>query len=473
MKSLKFLICMSLCMIMLMGMVGVSYAYSGGSSLVYNVYVDDQQVGVVKFAARALSIYDNVEKDLRASHDEEIFINSNIYFKEIKSGSKNVTNEKVLAKAIELAMDVKVNAYAIDIAGKKVCYVQKDEDAQKVIDDIMAPYIKTIEENEKSQLEESTIKEDVSFDGELISREEIISTEEAVQIILDGAEAIKEYEVKEGDNIWIIAEAHNLPVSVLEEANPEMKDAIIQPGDKVKIGKVEKLLTVVTKEKMEYTEKIDFEKEVKEDNTLEKGQTKILQEGQKGEKDVIALITREDGQEISRDILEETIKKEAVKQVEAIGTKEKPKATTATQPAKTTQKSSSTPSSPAPEASRGSGKGQDVANYAMKFLGYSYRANARGPNSFDCSGFTHYVYKQFGINISSGSVAQRSVGTAVAKSDLRPGDLVCFKNGNHVGLYIGGGNFIHASTYKTGVKISNLKDGKYPSRYVTGRRLIN
>ncbi|HZJ83636.1 MAG TPA: peptidoglycan-binding protein [Clostridia bacterium] len=124
------------------------------------------------------------------------------------------------------------------------------------------------------------------------------------------------------------------------------------------------------------------------------------------------------------------------------------------------------------DSDRGSSKGQDVVNYAMKFLGYAYQYGSQGPNSFDCSGFTHYVYKQFGINISASSVAQRSVGTAVSKSDLKLGDLVCFKNGNHVGIYIGGGNFIHASTYKTGVKISNLNDGKYPQRYVTARRLL-
>ncbi len=109
----------------------------------------------------------------------------------------------------------------------------------------------------------------------------------------------------------------------------------------------------------------------------------------------------------------------------------------------------------------------------MKFLGYPYKWGTRGPNSFDCSGFTHYVYKQFGIHISSGSVAQRSVGRAVSKSELKPGDIVCFKNSNHVGIYIGNGNMIHASSPKTGVIISNINKGKYPQRYVTARRLLD
>lgn len=460
---------MSLCMLMLVSMTGFSLAYSGDSNSVYAVYIDDQQVGTVKFAARALAIYDDVEKALRKSYDEEIFIDSNIYFKELKSGSKIITDEKLLAKTIEEAIDIRINAYSIDIEGKRICYVHTHRDAQKVADDIMAPYIKTIEENEETQLEESIFKEELSFDDELILVDEVISVGEAIQVILEGTETVKEYEVKEGDNIWTIAEANDVAVSVLEEANPEMKDAIIQPGDMVKIGKVEKLLTVITKEKTHYQEDIAFETEVKDDNKLEKGRTKIIQEGQKGEKEVMALVTRENGQEVHRDILEEKLVKEAVKQIEAKGTKEKLKAPVVKQ---STKKPSSSSSS-TPELSRGSGKGQDVVNYAMQFKGFPYNHGSKGPNSFDCSGFTHYVYSQFGIYLSPSSVAQRSAGTAVAKSDLIPGDIVCFKNGNHVGLYIGGGNFIHASTYKTGVKISNLNDGKYPSRYVTGRRLIN
>src|SRR5699024_3879342 len=80
-------------------------------------------------------------------------------------------------------------------------------------------------------------------------------------------------------------------------------------------------LNVVTKEKVEYSEEIDFDKEVKEDNTLLKGETKTIQEGEKGQKDIVALVTKEDGQEISRDILEETVVKEPVKHIEAKGTK--------------------------------------------------------------------------------------------------------------------------------------------------------
>lgn len=90
-----------------------------------------------------------------------------------------------------------------------------------------------------------------------------------------------------------------------------------------------------------------------------------------------------------------------------------------------------------------------------------------------------YVYKNFGISLSHSATAQSKKGSYVAKEDLKPGDLVFFKdyetmNGiGHCGIYIGDGNFIHASS-GTGycVKISTLLSGSYLKRYETARRLV-
>ncbi len=124
-------------------------------------------------------------------------------------------------------------------------------------------------------------------------------------------------------------------------------------------------------------------------------------------------------------------------------------------------------------------KGEQIVNYAKQYLGCKYVYGGSGPNVFDCSGFTMYVYKNFGISLSHSATAQSKKGTYVAKEDLQPGDLVFFKdfetmNGiGHCGIYIGGGEFIHASS-GTGycVKISTLSSGSYSTRYETARRVI-
>lgn len=124
-------------------------------------------------------------------------------------------------------------------------------------------------------------------------------------------------------------------------------------------------------------------------------------------------------------------------------------------------------------------KGEEVVNYAKQYLGCKYVYGASGPSTFDCSGFTMYVFKHFGISLSHSATAQSKKGTYVAKEDLQPGDLVFFKDYQtmdgigHCGIYVGDGNFIHASS-GTGycVKLSTLLTGSYNTRYSTARRII-
>lgn len=119
---------------------------------------------------------------------------------------------------------------------------------------------------------------------------------------------------------------------------------------------------------------------------------------------------------------------------------------------------------------------QRIVNYAIQFKGYPYVYAEEGPNAFDCSGLTWYVYKQFGYSLNRSSKDQINNGTAVLKAELQLGDLVFFsKNGSyptHVGLYIGEGNFIHASTPQSGVKIDSLYSSYYDSDYYLGARRI-
>lgn len=122
--------------------------------------------------------------------------------------------------------------------------------------------------------------------------------------------------------------------------------------------------------------------------------------------------------------------------------------------------------------------GTAVVEYAKQYLGYKYKSGGASPSTgFDCSGFTTYVYKHFGISLNRSSKDQIKNGVAVEKNNLQPGDLVIFNNDantkiGHVGIYIGDGNFIHASNPKGGVKITTLLSGYYAQRYVGARRVI-
>lgn len=127
--------------------------------------------------------------------------------------------------------------------------------------------------------------------------------------------------------------------------------------------------------------------------------------------------------------------------------------------------------------SSNSSMGSQIVDYAKQFLGVPYVYGGNGPKSFDCSGFTSYVYRHFGYTLNRTASTQLSNGTSVSKSELQPGDLVFFRYNtsypaSHVGIYIGEGKFIHASTNKYKVQIDQLLTGHYANVYIAGRRIL-
>jgi cell wall-associated NlpC family hydrolase len=113
-----------------------------------------------------------------------------------------------------------------------------------------------------------------------------------------------------------------------------------------------------------------------------------------------------------------------------------------------------------------------VVGIAMHYLGTPYVWGGASPGGFDCSGLVMYVYAQVGVSLPHYTGAQWNVGVPVSRSDLQPGDLVFFDGLGHVGIYIGGGQFIHAPHTGDVVKISSLSESWYASTYVGARRIL-
>lgn len=121
----------------------------------------------------------------------------------------------------------------------------------------------------------------------------------------------------------------------------------------------------------------------------------------------------------------------------------------------------------------------EVVAYAKTFLGCSYKYGSMNGKTFDCSGFTSYVYKKFGYSLNRSSAGQLANGTKVERKDLRPGDIVIFRDpaissaaASHVGIYVGNDQFIHCSSRGGGVKYNSLNDNYYNKYFIGGRRII-
>ncbi|HEY4346269.1 MAG TPA: NlpC/P60 family protein [Gaiellaceae bacterium] len=112
-----------------------------------------------------------------------------------------------------------------------------------------------------------------------------------------------------------------------------------------------------------------------------------------------------------------------------------------------------------------------VVGVAMGYIGTPYVWAGASPGGFDCSGLVMYAYQQVGVSLPHSSYAMASDGVAVSKDQLQPGDIVFFDGNGHVGIYIGGGEFVHAPHTGTDVQVSSLDEGSYAASYDGARRV--
>ncbi len=123
----------------------------------------------------------------------------------------------------------------------------------------------------------------------------------------------------------------------------------------------------------------------------------------------------------------------------------------------------------------GDARGSEVVSLAEQYLGTPYRSGGTTPNGVDCSGLTFAVYREVGVKLPRSSDEQVRVGEPVSRDHLAPGDLIFFgsnRNVSHVGIYAGGGEFIHASTRSRSVRFDRLDTKYFANRYVGARRVL-
>ena len=124
-----------------------------------------------------------------------------------------------------------------------------------------------------------------------------------------------------------------------------------------------------------------------------------------------------------------------------------------------------------------SSKAKNILNLAVAQMGKKYKWAATGPDMFDCSGFTIFVYKKNGISLPRTAKAQSEVGERVEYQDLKEGDLIFFRSPrsskiSHTGIYLGRNQFIHASSAKKKVIRSRLDRGYYRENFQWGKRFF-
>jgi peptidoglycan DL-endopeptidase CwlO len=116
--------------------------------------------------------------------------------------------------------------------------------------------------------------------------------------------------------------------------------------------------------------------------------------------------------------------------------------------------------------------GEEAVAIALRFLGTPYSWAGASPSGFDCSGFVMYVYGRLGVALPHSSSMLWEEGRAVTRRELEPGDVVFFNGFSHVGIYMGGGRFVHSPHGGDVVKVSRFSDDWYGSTYDGARRYV-
>jgi cell wall-associated NlpC family hydrolase len=134
------------------------------------------------------------------------------------------------------------------------------------------------------------------------------------------------------------------------------------------------------------------------------------------------------------------------------------------------------PGSPAPSAAVGDATGYAVTSTALALRGTPYRNGGADPSGFDCSGFVYYVFAQHGMAVPRTVLEQSRAGRSVTQDQLEPGDLLFFSTvsagPSHVGIAIGGDEFVHAPSSVGQVRVERLSASYWASRFVGARRVM-
>ena len=286
-------------------------------SVGFEAVVNGQSVGVVSDRAVCEQVINDVNMTLAQNFGEDSKINAEIVTIPRLVARGSFTSEQQLKNAVCAMSDKMHEMYVIYLDDTQLCALSSAEEAQKVLTDFQNYY--------------TGGDENVSFetDRPLTIRAEqapitlLRSAQEAVNVLNGSEKKENEYTVLPGDTLWGISRKFDTSVDEILSLNEGLGENIVD-GDVILIKSYVPVVNVTTKQVKEYTQKIGYETEVVETDSMYRGKSEITRQGENGEAAVVANIIKQNGQEISREILSQTTLKEPVTQIKKVGTKEPP-----------------------------------------------------------------------------------------------------------------------------------------------------
>lgn len=289
----------------------------------FKVYFGEKQIGLVRDRDAAITVVKQIEKEMKEDYKCEIVINQELSYEDVHADNQELASQKELKKQMLNILSFNVSAYSLKVNGENLGCVKTKEEADYILKQIKQPYVESITEN-NGELEEVGFLESVEIASSELSLGEIMDSNDLLRYIQKGTTQEKLYKVEKGDSLWRISQKFNMPVSQLEKANPKAAKGYLHIGDELSLVVPKPFVTVVTKEKAVIKEKIGFDTKYENSSSMYKDETKVKKKGIYGEQEVLALVEKQNGIEVKKDVLTQKVLSQPKAQIVVRGTKEIP-----------------------------------------------------------------------------------------------------------------------------------------------------
>lgn len=297
----------------------IMYIYFSG--VAYTVSVNGNELGKVRSKKQVEDLIGKVKEEYKKQYTAEISIGSQIAYTKTRASNKDLIPGLSLEQLIREDVVYTIQSFSISANNNSIAAFKTKAEADKVLDQIKAAYVK---EEEKAKYKEITFAEKVEVKQEFNEKGKLMQAEEAASFILKGTNEQKIHKVQDGESIWSISRKYKISMDDLQKANPKLNPNKIKIGQEINLLVPKPLVSVKTTEIAKYKENIPFEQKVEFSSSLYKDQTSVKVKGQYGERDVTAEIVKINGIEESRNVVSEKVTKEPKTQVVVKGTKELP-----------------------------------------------------------------------------------------------------------------------------------------------------